>query len=52
VKISEDEDDDTLANPGAYIETERLSQTVDKPSGKPGASGCRLRSGRLLFVSF
>ncbi|PWZ25065.1 E2F transcription factor-like E2FE [Zea mays] len=42
--ISEDEDDDTLANPGAYIETERLSQTVDKPSGKPGASRCRLRS--------
>jgi hypothetical protein len=51
-KISDDEDDDTLGNPGADIENEKLSQTVDNPSDKPGAPRCRLRSGTLLFASF
>lgn len=51
-KISDDEDDDTLRNPGADIENEKLSQTVDNPSDKPGAPRCRLRSGTLLFASF
>lgn len=52
MKISDDEDDDMLCNPGADIETEKLSQTVDNPSDKPGAPRCRLRSGTLLFASF
>ncbi|XP_066328408.1 E2F transcription factor-like E2FE [Miscanthus floridulus] len=42
--ISDDEDDDTLGNPGADIENEKLSQTVDNPSDKPGAPRRRLRS--------
>ncbi|CAD6343590.1 unnamed protein product [Miscanthus lutarioriparius] len=42
--ISDDEDDDTLGNPGADIENEKLSQTLDNPSDKPGAPRCRLRS--------
>ncbi|CAD6242474.1 unnamed protein product [Miscanthus lutarioriparius] len=37
LKISDDEDDDTLGNPGADIENEKLSQTLDNPSDKPGA---------------
>jgi len=51
-KISDDEDDDTMGTPGADNENEKLSQTMDNPSNKPGAPRCRLRSGTLLFASF
>jgi hypothetical protein len=52
VEISDDEDDDTLGKEVANIENEKLSQTVNNPSDKPGAPRCRLRSGTLLFASF
>ncbi|PUZ77509.1 hypothetical protein GQ55_1G377400 [Panicum hallii var. hallii] len=42
--VSDDEDDDKLGNPDGDIENEKLSQTVDNPSDKPGAPRCRLRS--------
>lgn len=42
--MSDDEDDDKLGNPDGDIESEKLSQTVDNPSDKPGAPRCRLRS--------
>ncbi|AQK74712.1 E2F transcription factor-like E2FE isoform X5 [Zea mays] len=42
--ISDDEDDDTLGKEVANIENEKLSQTVNNPSDKPGAPRCRLRS--------
>ncbi|CAN6246172.1 unnamed protein product [Urochloa humidicola] len=42
--MSDDEDDDKLGNPDGDIENEKLSQTVDNPSDKPGAPRCRLRS--------
>ncbi|WVZ73731.1 hypothetical protein U9M48_022009 [Paspalum notatum var. saurae] len=43
--MSDDEDDDKLGNPdGDVEESEKLSQTVDNPSDKPGAPRCRLRS--------
>jgi hypothetical protein len=49
VKMSDDEDDDKSGNPDGDIENEKLSQTMDNPSDKPGAPRCRLRSGTLLF---
>ncbi|XP_022682371.1 E2F transcription factor-like E2FE [Setaria italica] len=42
--MSDDEDDDKLGNPDGDIENEKLSQTMDNPSDKPGAPRCRLRS--------
>jgi hypothetical protein len=45
VKLSDDEDDDKLADPEGDTESEKLSQTVDNPSDKPDAPRCQLRSG-------
>ncbi|OEL36549.1 E2F transcription factor-like E2FF [Dichanthelium oligosanthes] len=42
--MSDDEDDDKLGNPDGDIENEKLSQTMDNRSDKPGAPRCRLRS--------
>jgi len=42
--MSDDEDDDKLADPEGDTESEKLSQTVDNPSDKPDAPRCRLRS--------
>ncbi|XP_047079959.1 E2F transcription factor-like E2FE [Lolium rigidum] len=42
--LSDDEDDDKLADPEGDTESEKLSQTVDNPSDKPDAPRCQLRS--------
>ncbi|KAJ1280973.1 hypothetical protein BS78_04G273200 [Paspalum vaginatum] len=42
--MSDDEDDDKLGNPDGDVESEKLSETADNPSDKPGAPRCRLRS--------
>ncbi|KAL6912159.1 hypothetical protein ACP4OV_000964 [Aristida adscensionis] len=42
--MSDDEDDDKFGDPDGDIEGEKLSQTVENPSDKPGPPRCRLRS--------
>ncbi|XP_062220982.1 E2F transcription factor-like E2FE [Phragmites australis] len=42
--MSDDEDDDKFGDPDGDTESEKLSQTVENPSNKPGAPHCRLRS--------
>jgi transcription factor E2F7/8 len=47
--VSDDEDDDKLADLDGDTDSEKLSQIADNSSDKPGAPQCRLRSGTLLF---